>query len=79
MLLCPLHVKELFFKFLLTQCPLLRGWQYIWQHDLYSLNYTGFLAPLFADGARDPKYSPAGCDGGCEAVSYTYEALAWGK
>ncbi|KAI6251155.1 hypothetical protein HI914_00183 [Erysiphe necator] len=53
------------------------GWQYIWQHDLYSLNYTGFLAPLFADGARDPKYSPAGCDGGCEAVSYTYEALAW--
>lgn len=53
------------------------GWQYIWQHDLKSLNFTGFLAPLFADGARDPKYSPAGCDGGCEAVSYTYEALPW--
>lgn len=53
------------------------GWQRIWQHDLYSLNYTGFLAPLFADGARDPKYTPAGCDSACEAISYTYEALPW--
>ncbi|CCU81414.1 alpha-1,2-mannosidase [Blumeria hordei DH14] len=55
------------------------GWQRIWQHDLYSLNYTGFLAPLFADGARDPKYTPAGCDSACEAISYTYEALPWAE
>lgn len=71
---------KLIWRFLTDLISLVHsGWQRIWQHDLYSLNYTGFLAPLFPDGKRDPKYSPAGCEGGCEAVSYTYEALPWGK
>ncbi|KAH6665156.1 glycosyl hydrolase [Halenospora varia] len=55
------------------------GWQYVWQHNLTSLNYTGFLAPLLANGTREPAssgYDPLGC-GFCEAGGVAYEALPW--
>lgn len=54
-----------------------RNWQYIWQHNLTSYNFTGFLAPLYPNGTRDPDYQPGVCGEGCEATSYTYEALPW--
>ncbi|TVY51721.1 putative secreted glycosidase [Lachnellula cervina] len=54
------------------------GWQYLWQHDLKSLNFTGFLAPLYANGTRESAadYDPLGC-GDCEGSSVAYEALPW--
>jgi predicted alpha-1,2-mannosidase len=53
------------------------GWQYQWDANLESLNFTGFIAPLYADGSRDPDYNPAVCPGYCEFGGYTYEALGY--
>lgn len=53
------------------------GWQYLWDRNLKSLNFTGFIAPLWPNGTRDPNYNPAICGGYCENGGYTYEALGW--
>ncbi|KUJ08060.1 glycosyl hydrolase [Mollisia scopiformis] len=53
------------------------GWQQIWQHNLTSLNFTGFLAPLYANGTRDPSYSPLNCGVWCSWLDVTYEGLPW--
>lgn len=53
------------------------GWQHQWDADLKSLNFTGFIAPLGANGERDPDYNPAICPGYCEFGGYTYEALGY--
>ncbi|TVY68627.1 putative secreted glycosidase [Lachnellula suecica] len=53
------------------------GWQHIWQHNLTSLNLTGFLAPLYANGTRDPTYSPLNCGVWCSWSDVTYEGLPW--
>lgn len=52
------------------------GWQHQWDPNLKSLNFTGFVAPLYSNGTRDPDYNPANC-GFCENGGYTYEALGW--
>lgn len=54
-----------------------RGWQHIWQHDLTSLNFTGFLAPLYANGTRDPSFSTLYCGVYCSWSDVTYEGLPW--
>lgn len=51
------------------------GWQWQWDPKLSSNNFTGFVAPKYANGSRDPEYDPAVCPGGCEFGGYTYEAL----
>ncbi|KAE8447054.1 hypothetical protein EG329_011189 [Mollisiaceae sp. DMI_Dod_QoI] len=49
-------------------------WQNIWAHNLTSLNFTGFLAPRFADGTFNLSgYNPALC-GECEWQAISYEA-----
>ncbi|KAF4633212.1 hypothetical protein G7Y89_g4919 [Cudoniella acicularis] len=49
------------------------GWQLIWGHDVSSVNFTGFLAPRFADGSFNiTGYNPALC-GGCEWSDISYE------
>lgn len=53
------------------------GWQYLWDRNLTSLNHTGFVAPKWPNGTRDPSFDPADCGGGCENGGYTYEALGW--
>ncbi|ETN40674.1 uncharacterized protein HMPREF1541_04953 [Cyphellophora europaea CBS 101466] len=53
------------------------GWQHIWDANLTSFNHSGFVAPKWANGTRDPVYDPAVCAGGCENGGYTYEALGW--
>lgn len=52
------------------------GWQNLWNHTLTSLNFTGFLAPKFANGSTLPDFDPTTC-GGCEWSALTYEALPW--
>ncbi|PCG95416.1 Alpha-1,2-mannosidase, putative [Penicillium occitanis (nom. inval.)] len=52
------------------------GWQLIWDHDVTSLNFTGFLAPRFANGSYQSGYDPLYC-GGCEWSSITYEGVPW--
>lgn len=52
------------------------GWQRIWDHNLTSLNYTGFLVPKFANGSILPGYDPLSC-GSCEWSGVSYEALPW--
>jgi predicted alpha-1,2-mannosidase len=57
------------------------GWQRIWNKGISSHNFTGFLAPTYADGrvqanTADGKYSPATC-GGCEWDAIAYEAIPW--
>ncbi|TAQ84344.1 hypothetical protein B7494_g7330 [Chlorociboria aeruginascens] len=53
------------------------GWQYMWQHDLSSLNFTGFLAPLYSDFSRVGGFDPLSCNGVCSWSGYTYEGLPW--
>lgn len=53
------------------------GWQHQWDPSLKSKNFSGFVAPLFSNGTRDPSYDPAVCPGYCEFGGYTYEALGW--
>ncbi|KAI9877042.1 MAG: hypothetical protein M1830_004961 [Pleopsidium flavum] len=53
------------------------GWQHIWQHNLTSLNYTGFLSPRYANGSGFvPNFNPTTC-GSCEWSAVAYEALPW--
>ncbi|QGA21677.1 hypothetical protein EYB26_009388 [Talaromyces marneffei] len=52
------------------------GWQLIWDHDVTSLNFTGFLAPRFANGSYQDGYDPLYC-GGCEWSSIAYEGVPW--
>ncbi|KAL1872506.1 hypothetical protein Plec18167_006624 [Paecilomyces lecythidis] len=52
------------------------NWQNIWDHNITSLGFTGFLAPKFSNGAFNTSYDPLLC-GGCEWVDYTYEAIPW--
>ena len=52
------------------------GWQNIWQHNLTSLNFTGFLAPKYANGTGVPGFDVISC-GSCEWSAFTYEALPW--
>lgn len=47
------------------------NWQHQWDSNLQSLNFTGFVAPLYANGSRDPEYNPAICPGSCELGGYT--------
>lgn len=55
------------------------NWQNIWKPDVRSLNYTGFLAPRYADGSFDrERFDPLRCYE-CEWHSYTYEAIPWGE
>ena len=51
------------------------GWQRIWR-PIRSLNFTGFLAPLYPNGTVEEPYDPLSC-GGCEWTSIAYEALPW--
>ena len=54
------------------------GWQHIWGHNVTSMNFTGFLAPRFADGSFNTTgYNPALC-GGCEWSDISYEATPFG-
>lgn len=52
------------------------GWQNLWQHNLTSLNFTGFLAPKYANGTRVPGFDATSC-GSCEWSAVSYEALPW--
>ena len=53
------------------------GWQRIWDHNIASLNFTGFLAPTFGDNdSAVSGYDPLSC-GECEWTSIAYEALPW--
>ena len=54
------------------------GWQKIWNQEVESVNFTGFLAPRLANGSFDIEgYNPALC-GGCEWSDISYEATPWG-
>ncbi|OJJ48684.1 hypothetical protein ASPZODRAFT_158344 [Penicilliopsis zonata CBS 506.65] len=53
------------------------GWQRIWNPEVTSLNYTGFLAPRFSNGIfNNSGYDPLYCYS-CEMQAYTYEAVPW--
>ncbi|RAL10842.1 uncharacterized protein BO97DRAFT_444331 [Aspergillus homomorphus CBS 101889] len=53
------------------------GWQNIWNPDVRSLNFTGFMAPRFSNGSfNSSAYDPRYCDK-CEWLDYTYEAVPW--
>lgn len=55
------------------------NWQNIWNPDVRSLNFTGFMAPRYSDGSFDSvHYDPLRCYE-CEWHSYTYEAIPWGE
>lgn len=55
------------------------GWQKIWDPSVESLNFTGFLAPKFADGTFNRSgYDPLYCYA-CEWQSHTYEGIPWGE
>lgn len=55
------------------------GWQKIWNPEVESLNFTGFLAPKFSNGKfNNSGYDPLYCYE-CEWHAYTYEAVPWGK
>ena len=53
------------------------GWQRLWDPNLTSYNFTGFLAPLYANGTRNSSFDPTTC-GECEWSAVSYEALPWG-
>lgn len=52
------------------------GWQRIWDANITSLNYTGFLAPTFGNATVLAGYDPLSC-GECEWTAIAYEALPW--
>ncbi|KAI9043747.1 uncharacterized protein KD926_003098 [Aspergillus affinis] len=53
------------------------GWQKIWNPDVESLGYTGFLAPRFSNGLfNNSGYDPRLCYE-CGWHSYTYEGVPW--
>ncbi|OTA98745.1 glycoside hydrolase family 92 protein [Hypoxylon sp. CI-4A] len=51
------------------------GWQRTWATGVASLNFTGFLAPTFANGSYQD-YDPLSC-GQCEWSSISYEGVPW--
>ncbi|KAI0137933.1 glycoside hydrolase family 92 protein [Hypoxylon sp. NC0597] len=51
------------------------GWQKTWAADVTSLNFTGFLAPTYANGSYQ-EYDPLSC-GACEWSSISYEGVPW--
>ncbi|RDW87775.1 alpha-1,2-mannosidase family protein-like protein [Coleophoma crateriformis] len=52
------------------------GWQKIWHANITSLNFTGFLAPTWANGSVMAGYDPLSC-GLCEWDSISYEGVPW--
>ncbi|KAL3496950.1 glycosyl hydrolase family 92-domain-containing protein [Aspergillus germanicus] len=53
------------------------GWQKIWNPEVESLGFTGFLAPKFSNGAfNNSGYDPLYCYE-CEWHAYTYEGVPW--
>ncbi|GFF50725.1 uncharacterized glycosidase Rv0584 [Aspergillus udagawae] len=53
------------------------GWQRLWNPDVESLNFTGFLAPKFSNGTfNNSGYDPLYCYE-CEWHAYTYEGVPW--
>jgi predicted alpha-1,2-mannosidase len=57
------------------------GWQRIWNKNISSLGFNGFLAPTFPNGTvqanlPNGRYSPLTC-GECEWSAIAYEALPW--
>jgi predicted alpha-1,2-mannosidase len=53
------------------------GWQHIWNPDIESVGFKGFLTPKNSDGTWDGQgYNPAKC-GGCSWGSITYEGTPW--
>ncbi|ORY64820.1 glycosyl hydrolase [Pseudomassariella vexata] len=53
------------------------GWQRIWNRDVESLGFSGFLAPRRRDGEWNVTgYNPGLC-GACEWTSISYEATPW--
>ncbi|KAI1462683.1 glycoside hydrolase family 92 protein [Annulohypoxylon moriforme] len=51
------------------------GWQKTWAADVTSLNFTGFLAPMYPNGTYQD-YDPLSC-GACEWSSISYEGVPW--
>ncbi|KAI8943042.1 hypothetical protein NX059_001078 [Plenodomus lindquistii] len=51
------------------------GWQKTWSPSTTSLNYTGFLAPTYANGTFAP-YDPLSCSD-CNWASISYEGVPW--
>lgn len=55
------------------------GWQRSWDHNVTSLNFTGFMAPRLSNGKFNSSgYNPLLCYD-CEWQSYSYEAIPWGE
>ncbi|CAL5866270.1 uncharacterized protein PFLUO_LOCUS477 [Penicillium psychrofluorescens] len=53
------------------------NWQNIWDKDVNSLGFSGFLAPKLSDGSFNGSgYDPLYCYS-CEWQSYTYEGIPW--
>ena len=53
------------------------SWQRLWNKDVKSQGFTGFMAPRLSSGDFNlTDYNPALC-GGCEWDSITYEATPW--
>ncbi|GIJ87566.1 hypothetical protein Asppvi_006476 [Aspergillus pseudoviridinutans] len=53
------------------------GWQNLWNPEVESLNFTGFLAPKFSNGTfNNSGYDPLYCYE-CEWHAYTYEGVPW--
>ncbi|KAK8037951.1 glycosyl hydrolase [Apiospora phragmitis] len=51
------------------------GWQKIWNTDVESLNFTGFIAPTYPNGSIQA-YDPRSC-GACDWISIAYEGVPW--
>lgn len=55
------------------------GWQKLWNRDVESLNFTGFLAPKFSNGSfNNSGYDPLYCYG-CNWADLSYEGTPWGQ
>lgn len=54
------------------------GWQLSWNPDAQSRNFTGFIAPRFANGTFDTEYDLGQC-GTCNWGDYAYEGTPFGE
>lgn len=54
------------------------GWQLSWDHDAISRNFTGFLAPRYANGTFNESYDLTQC-GDCDWADVSYEATPFGE
>lgn len=53
------------------------GWQHLWNPDVESVGFKGFLTPKNSSGVWESEgYNPAQC-GRCSWTSITYEATPW--